>query len=187
MATRERCAAQVREYLARKRFAKEEIEAAIETMVSRRLIDDARFARVWVEARARSSPRAGRLLIAELRAKGIDGETAREAVARFLEEVPEEELAERVLARRRGRAAGAAAGTPGGEREDRERTARALTSRGFRSSFALSKAKAKAARHSEGQTDDDDHADEDETPRDKQRRPTHHEEPREGDDGTTVA
>jgi regulatory protein len=43
-------------------------------------VDDAAFARTWVDGRSRLSPRSRRLLRRELQAKGIDGEAAREAL-----------------------------------------------------------------------------------------------------------
>lgn len=45
------------------------------------LIDDAAFARAWVESRHYSRGLAGRVLKAELRSQGIDDERIREAVA----------------------------------------------------------------------------------------------------------
>ena len=63
------------------------------------LVDDAAFARAWVESRQRGRGLAPRALAQELRRKGIDDEVAREA----LEEISadDQEEAARVLVRRK--------------------------------------------------------------------------------------
>jgi regulatory protein len=126
LAVSERCAAQVMDYLRRKGFEDGERERTVELLKERRLLDDARFARLYVESRCRRSPRSRALLIKELRVKGVDAETARQAVSDFLREVPEEELARRVVERLVSRSPA-----------DRERAARRLRSRGFGTSAAL--------------------------------------------------
>ncbi|MBD3161620.1 MAG: RecX family transcriptional regulator, partial [Candidatus Eisenbacteria bacterium] len=95
LTARERCAEEVRTYLLRRGFSAGEVDPAIERLQAERLLDDRRYARLYVESRSRSSPRSGALLIRELRRRGVDGETARETVRGFLREVPEEELARR--------------------------------------------------------------------------------------------
>lgn len=126
LTSRERCAAQVRDYLKRKGFEADEIERALEKLRERRLVDDLRFARLYVESRSRRSPRSRAFLIRELMQKGVDAETARLVVLEFLQEVPEEELARRLLAR-----------LPSNGPDARERAARRLRSRGFKGSTAL--------------------------------------------------
>ena len=126
LAVSERCAAQVRDYLRRKGFEVEEAARTIDLLKTRRLLDDLRFARLFVQSRCRRSPRSRALLIKELRVKGVDAETAQQAVSEFLLEVPEEELARRVVERLASRGPA-----------DRERAARRLRSRGFRASAAL--------------------------------------------------
>jgi regulatory protein len=126
LTARERCAVEVRAYLRRSGFSAEEIEPAIERLVSERLVDDVRYARLYVEMRSRRSPRSGALLARELMARGIGAETARTAVSEFLTEVPEEELARRLLER-----------LPGSGEAWKRRAARRLVSRGFRASLAL--------------------------------------------------
>jgi regulatory protein len=126
MAVSERCAAQVRGYLKRKGIEEEEISRTIDLLRERRLLDDLRYARLYVESRSRRSPRSPALLVKELLVKGVDSETARRAVSGFLSEVPEEELIRRLLAR-----------IPSGGPDARERAARRLRSRGFRSGAAL--------------------------------------------------
>src|SRR5690606_16296210 len=50
------------------------------------LIDDAAFARQWVESRQRSRGLAPRALAQELRRKGVDDETAKDALAQIDED-----------------------------------------------------------------------------------------------------
>jgi regulatory protein len=125
--TRERCAAQVREYLGRRGFPSDEVEKAIGTLTQKRLVDDLRYARLYVEVRSRRSPRSGALLVRELSRDGIDRETAARAVDEFMSQISEEDLARRVLAKVRGR----------DMKILRTRAIQRLASRGFRTSFAL--------------------------------------------------
>ena len=63
------------------------------------LIDDAAFARAWVTSRQAGRGLARRALKAELRAKGVDGEAAEEAVA-LVDDQDEWEAARRLVQRR---------------------------------------------------------------------------------------
>lgn len=126
LTARERCAEEVRGHLRRRGYAREEIDEAIARLLERRLLDDRRFARLYVESRSRSSPRSGAFLVRELRRRGVDAETARAAVRDFLREVPEETLARLLLEKLKPRG-------PDG----RERAARRLRARGFRAALAL--------------------------------------------------
>ena len=69
---RPRSTSEIRERLRRKDFAGETIEAAIERLAALGMIDDAAFARAWVENRQASRPRGVGALRDELRRKGID-------------------------------------------------------------------------------------------------------------------
>lgn len=126
IAPRERCSAEVKSYLARKGFDPEAAGEAIGRLLAERLVDDMRYARLFAESRARRSPRSGRLLIRELRERGVDAAIAEEAVAELLREVPERELARRIVAK----VAGSGQSWLG-------RAARRLQSRGFHPSLAL--------------------------------------------------
>jgi regulatory protein len=70
--SRPRSVAEVRERLRRKEFAGEAIEAAIERLIELGMLDDASFARFWVENRQACRPRGAGALRDELRRKGID-------------------------------------------------------------------------------------------------------------------
>jgi regulatory protein len=69
---RPRSIAEVRVRLGRKDFAPEAIDAAIARLADLELLDDAAFARYWVENRQAYRPRGAGALRDELRRKGID-------------------------------------------------------------------------------------------------------------------
>ncbi len=69
---RPRSIAEVRDRLKRKGFAPETITAAIERLQAIGLLDDAAFARFWIENRQTCRPRGRHALADELRRKGVD-------------------------------------------------------------------------------------------------------------------
>lgn len=77
---RPRSTAEVRTRLGRKDFAPEAIEAAIARLAELELLDDAAFARYWVENRQAYRPRGAGALRDELRRKGIDAGVAAEVM-----------------------------------------------------------------------------------------------------------
>ena len=92
---RQRSERELRQRLA-DRFEPDVIDRAIDRLEELGLVDDARFAREWVDSRARNSPRGARALVRELLEKGVarpladeaaasldDEETARAAASRF--------------------------------------------------------------------------------------------------------
>lgn len=62
-------------------FAEDEIERAVERLVELKLVDDLDFARRWAEERTRTRGLGSAAVLAELEAKGVDTEIARQAVA----------------------------------------------------------------------------------------------------------
>lgn len=80
LAYRPRSEREVRDRLRQKGYPPEAIAAAVEKLQGWRYLDDADFARRWVENRETHQPRGRRLLEQELRRKGIDRDTARETV-----------------------------------------------------------------------------------------------------------
>ena len=81
---------ELRAKLAKKAVPDELAEQLLDRFTEVGLVDDAAFARSWVESRQRSRGLARRALAQELRRKGVDGETAQAA----LDEVdPEQEQA----------------------------------------------------------------------------------------------
>ena len=77
---RPRSEAELRQRLARRGAPADLVDGAISRLRELGLVDDAAFARTWVDGRSRLSPRSRRVLRRELQAKGIDGEAAREAL-----------------------------------------------------------------------------------------------------------
>ncbi len=99
---RERSRKELRDKLAGKKYSPEAVDATIAKLEHLDLIDDEKFARLWVNSRVNFKPRAAWLIGRELREKGIDPETA----GRVLDEMipPERErAAARELAGRRVR------------------------------------------------------------------------------------
>jgi len=96
---RPRSEKEVRDRLRRGGYEQDAIDHAISRLHEWRYLDDADFARRWVENRSAHRPRGKRLLQQELRHKGIDTETAREAIgdAELDESAAAEELARRRL------------------------------------------------------------------------------------------
>ncbi len=87
---RPRTEAELRRALKRRGFSAEIVEAVLAEAKEMRWVDDQAFARLWVEQRSRSRPRATWVLARELRERGID-----EAVIEAsLEEVDDVRLAQ---------------------------------------------------------------------------------------------
>jgi regulatory protein len=80
LARRPRSSQEVRTRLRQKGFAEPAIDQALERLENWHYVDDADFARYWVENREANRPRGRRLLEQELRHKGVDREIARSAI-----------------------------------------------------------------------------------------------------------
>jgi len=98
---RQRSAAEVRRRLLHRGYRADLVEGSIERLTELGMIDDAAFARAWVESRDRARPRGERALRQELIRKGIDRETRDGALADRDVERPdaEEDAARRLLER----------------------------------------------------------------------------------------
>ena len=90
---------QLADLLARRGVPEDAAEAVLDRFAEVGLIDDASFARAWVSSRQAGRGLARRALTAELRAKGVDPETAAEAVE-AVDDDDEREAARRLVARR---------------------------------------------------------------------------------------
>jgi regulatory protein len=105
LAIRARTRVEMVERLADAGFDAEVVARTVDRLEELGLVDDAAFARTWIEERARTKHRPPAVLLEELAAKGVDPEIA----AAALEEVgPDEsaqatELAWRVLRRHSGK------------------------------------------------------------------------------------
>ena len=75
LSVRPRSAAEVRRRLEEAEFDPEAVEAAITRLTEQGYLNDAEFARYWIENRQRFRPKGEQALRQELRHAGIDGET----------------------------------------------------------------------------------------------------------------
>ena len=69
---------EIRDYLRRKKYDQELIDAVIERLYVYKYLDDRAFAEAWIESRRRSKQRSTRRLYQELLQKGIDRELTSE-------------------------------------------------------------------------------------------------------------
>jgi len=81
LARRPRSEREVRDRLRQKGYGADAIDAAIEKLEGWRYLDDASFARYWVENREAHKPRGRRLLEQELRHKGVERGLVQETIA----------------------------------------------------------------------------------------------------------
>jgi regulatory protein len=107
---RARSVAEVRRRLSTAGYQAELIDGAITRLTELGMLDDATFARAWIESRDRARPRGERALANELRIKGLDRSvilealedrqtTADEASSQDVPVSADEAAAERLLAR----------------------------------------------------------------------------------------
>lgn len=81
IARRPRSRRELDDYLRRRDMEPPLREAVLGRLGQRGLVDDAGFAQAWVENRSAFRPRSRRALAAELRRKGVGGESAAQALA----------------------------------------------------------------------------------------------------------
>ncbi|HEX2093163.1 MAG TPA: regulatory protein RecX [Longimicrobiaceae bacterium] len=123
---RPRAARELRRRLREREFPEEVVEECLSGLEDAKLVDDSAFAATFVRDRVRFRPRGRRRLAQELRAKGVDADTAHEAIDEVFEdaEVSEVELAREAAAKWSPR--------PGEERQKaRQRFYAYLARRGF--------------------------------------------------------
>jgi regulatory protein len=92
----------LRDRLRRRGLRRPAIDAAVERMRELGYLDDAAFARTFVESRLGATPRSRRALTFELGRKGVDREVAATAVAALSDEDSAMEAAQRRLRSLRG-------------------------------------------------------------------------------------
>ncbi len=95
---RPRSEKEVRDYFRRKKVHESMHEKLFEKLKHLELLDDAKFAKWWVEQRANFRPKPKRILTQELRIKGIDKEIIDEVMG--AEVVDEEKMAKELLAKK---------------------------------------------------------------------------------------
>jgi regulatory protein len=95
---RPRSQKELEQRLARK-FVPELVQYAISHLKSTGLLDDTAFARMWRESRERQRPKGKTALMSELRSKGVDKETARDALEGLDEEALALKAAQKLLPR----------------------------------------------------------------------------------------
>lgn len=98
---RPRTARELRRRLVQKDFPEAVAEACVAELLEKGLVDDSSFAESFVRDRVRFKPRGSRRLAQELRAKGVDAETAQEAIGEVMEreEISDLDLAREVVAK----------------------------------------------------------------------------------------
>ena len=99
LTTRARTRAELAGELERRGFDDEVVSTVLDRLVEVRLLDDAAFAEQWVDSRHRHRGLGRRALSQELRRKGVESETADEAVAGLDADTEREKAGE--LVRRR--------------------------------------------------------------------------------------
>ncbi|WP_235833603.1 regulatory protein RecX [Aeromicrobium chenweiae] len=96
LAVTARSRADLEQALAKKQVPAEVARAILDKFEDAGLVDDAEFARSWVQSRQRSKGLSSRVLAMELRRKGVDEEIAREALGE-LDPEAEVEAAHRLV------------------------------------------------------------------------------------------
>lgn len=81
--------------LAKKSHERVAVQVALDYLEERRLLDDSRFAEAWLRNRMITKAEGPSRLTAELSKRGVDRNTARDAVAEFFKTVSIDDLFER--------------------------------------------------------------------------------------------
>lgn len=136
------------DHLRRKGHTPEVVEMVLDELTTRGYVDDAAFARYWVENRQANRPRGGQALAAELRAKGVE----REVITAAVETTSDDEAAT-ALALARRRADNLREPDP---RRFRQRLAGFLQRKGFRSEIVWSVVRRVEAERAGSALDDDE-------------------------------
>ena len=103
LSKRERSEKEIEEYLKHKHYSKETIDRVIEDFTSSKLVDNRRFAEIFVRSRFETSPRGVNLLSRELREKGIPEHVIQDVLQDYDEEEALERVINRVKKRYKGR------------------------------------------------------------------------------------
>ncbi len=101
LSTRPRSVEEARARLQRAGFPSAKIEQVLEEAQAKGWLDDAAFAKLWIEDRLMTNPRGSKLLRHELRQKGIDGAHIEQALAEA--NIDEAQLAQDLIERQKPR------------------------------------------------------------------------------------
>jgi regulatory protein len=105
LAVRARSEKELCDALARAQFAEAIIAAALADCKQQRFIDDANFARQFIQSRLRNRPMGRQRLAIELRQKGVDAEIINTALDEFFSEQNQTTLADQLAEKQRKRLA----------------------------------------------------------------------------------
>ncbi|MDR1388696.1 MAG: recombination regulator RecX [Treponema sp.] len=101
VARAEQCEAGISRKLTLRRHPPPAIREALSYLVKNALVDDRRYARLWLKSRLAWSAKTPRMLVASLLARGIKSETAKASLAEALTPEVEKELIRRLLAKKK--------------------------------------------------------------------------------------
>jgi len=98
---RPRSKKELKDNLIKKKVPQEIISQIIERLKEHKFLDDKEFAKWWIEQRTKYKPRSDRLIIIELKQKGISEELVKEILSQHSEEaIPEVERAKKLIERK---------------------------------------------------------------------------------------
>lgn len=123
--TRERSKKEIRDKLKSKEYSENSIEKVLEKLERLNIVDDKRFAEMFVRDRMKLKPKGKRVLSLELAQKGIDKDIIEEVLDEMLGGDNELELAKRVLEKANKKYSGLE------EREQKDKIIKYLLSKGF--------------------------------------------------------
>ncbi|MBI2448253.1 RecX family transcriptional regulator [Candidatus Microgenomates bacterium] len=123
--SRERSEKEVINKLKSKEFSDNVIAQTLEKAKDLNLIDDQRFAEMWIRERAKFNPKGKRALQMELRQKGIADEILKQVLAENIDTETEESLAHQAFEKK------SRVWTDMADRKQREKMTRYLAGRGF--------------------------------------------------------
>ncbi len=103
LARRSRSESEMRKYLERKGYDNSQIDTTIAWLMEKKYLNDEEFAAAWVRNRQQLAPRGKRRLMIELYQKGIDRDTANQAVQHSISSESEAEAAYQAVLSRKNR------------------------------------------------------------------------------------
>lgn len=129
LARRDHSAAEVKAKLARKGFTKDEIAKTVDFLQEKKLLDDALFAKEYIESILRAKPVGPRYLSAKLKQKGVGEGIIQETLGEI--KGREAILAEQAAAQWKRLHPSTSSGQVPKHAQDKQRLFRFLASRGF--------------------------------------------------------